>query len=395
MKVSPLKKHMLKFLSPWLQEVVKDRYNVIETGWVSVELWGNLDQLEERIKVSRKVKYDSNDRYIIFHEEMDYYLADWPYGLWMNRLLNIFMDHDIPLWTLILIVGTPNTGEEIERIVPKRLLNYNQPTVLSKWSTLHHSKSTEPDKVELNVDDIQKPMVAMMGRSRLTRQILYQHVKNKNLFDRIAISYSGRDPRETSRNRDYRATVAHSTSVKILPVPPDTSRDNWNRSGVFSIGNLEPYRDPIFDNIPYGVGAQDAGFNPYGRYFEPEYRKFALDIVTETEFDYPYPFFTEKILRPLASKRMFIVAGPCGLLAHLKDLGFKTFGSFIDESYDSITDPSDRMLAVLEEVDRLSSIPLDKFKEKMLEYSSVLDHNQKHIEVFKKQAQEKDKNCLN
>ena len=180
----------------------------------------------------------------------------------------------------------------------------------------------------------------------------------------------------------------------ILPNPPMCTRDDWNKDGRFPVGEHEPYRDPLFENIPFGRDAQEAAFSPYNAFFDPEYKKFAIDIVTESTFDFPYPYFTEKTLRPLASKRMFIMIGPCGLLARLRKQGFRTFDPFINESYDLIKDPGDRMSAVLEEIDRLCSISLDDVKEKMLEYKDILNYNQKHVQIFKTQQQEKDKICL-
>ena len=181
-------------LSPWLRNAVESRYNVITTGWLALDWVDNLNGLEERIRSSKKDQYDITDRYIIMHEEPDYYMPGGSCGLWMNRLLNIFISHDIPLWTLILIVDSPDQADkEIEMIVPKKLLETNQPTVLSKWSTIHYAKETEPADVDIDVDAIRKPMMVMMGRSRQSRAVLYRHIKDKGLFNSIAVSYAGKD----------------------------------------------------------------------------------------------------------------------------------------------------------------------------------------------------------
>jgi hypothetical protein len=47
--------------------------------------------------------------------------------------------------------------------------------------------------------------------------------------------------------------------------------------------------------------------------------------------------------------------GPCGILKELKQLGFKTFGDFWDESYDEIKDPRNRYLKVREIILELNS----------------------------------------
>lgn len=93
------------------------------------------------------------------------------------------------------------------------------------------------------------------------------------------------------------------------------------------------------------------------------YKNFALDIVTETVFDYPYPYITEKTLRPIASKRMFIVVGPFGVLNLLRNKGFVTFGDFINEDYDLIKDPVERFKKILSVIDDFLLKPLDDIKQ--------------------------------
>lgn len=100
------------------------------------------------------------------------------------------------------------------------------------------------------------------------------------------------------------------------------------------------------------------------------YQYIACDIVVETTFDYPYPYITEKTLRPIACKRMFIVVGPTGILSHLRTKGFQTFGDIIDETYDSIADPIDRFLEIKNQIYRFCDRPL----EEILQYL----HNNKH-----------------
>ena len=76
-------------------------------------------------------------------------------------------------------------------------------------------------------------------------------------------------------------------------------------------------------------------------------------------------------LRPL------VFLGPAGALALLRSLGFSTFGSVLNESYDTLIDAHDRLRAVLSEVERLSSLPVSQWRDKPL--LDALIHNQKHL----------------
>ena len=105
------------------------------------------------------------------------------------------------------------------------------------------------------------------------------------------------------------------------------------------------------------------------------YQHIACDIVVETVFKYPYPYVSEKTLRPMACKRMFIVLGPPGVLKLLHSMGFKTFDDFINEDYDNISDPIDRFLAVNEQIHQLCDRPLEEIVQYLQTNESKFDHN--------------------
>lgn len=87
------------------------------------------------------------------------------------------------------------------------------------------------------------------------------------------------------------------------------------------------------------------------------YRRAGFVLVPETEMHDRLRRFTEKALKPLLCGRAALVAGNPGTLCHLRTLGFATFSPLIDESYDAILNPEDRLEAVLSEAERLISMP--------------------------------------
>jgi hypothetical protein len=125
------------------------------------------------------------------------------------------------------------------------------------------------------------------------------------------------------------------------------------------------------------------------------YQKVALDIVTETIFDYPYPFISEKTLRPIACKRMFIIVGPCGVLGTLRSYGFQTFNDFFDEAYDVIVDPEERFLAVMRTIREVCSRPLLELKEYINQNQPKLEHNFSNLLTLREREIENLKRSLN
>lgn len=74
--------------------------------------------------------------------------------------------------------------------------------------------------------------------------------------------------------------------------------------------------------------------------FEKPYNLSAWNLVSETSIN--ETFITEKVWKPIVAGQPFIVHGEAGVLKVLKQLGFKTFGDYIDESYDDSYDNDTR-----------------------------------------------------
>ena len=103
--------------------------------------------------------------------------------------------------------------------------------------------------------------------------------------------------------------------------------------------------------------------------------KASFNIVSETVFDYPAPFCTEKTAQSLMSKRPFIMIGPCGNMQHLRDRGFKTFHTIIDESYDKIEDPNKRLEAIMRLVLEINKKSQKELNDMVYEVKDTLIHN--------------------
>lgn len=76
----------------------------------------------------------------------------------------------------------------------------------------------------------------------------------------------------------------------------------------------------------------------------------------------------------------FVVHGSCGILKHIRNSGYKTFGSFVDESYDDEPNDEKRFRMVIQEIKRLNDMPIQEFEQGIRELYSTLDHN---VQVFK------------
>ncbi len=111
------------------------------------------------------------------------------------------------------------------------------------------------------------------------------------------------------------------------------------------------------------------------RYTADFYSKIALDIVTESVFNYPYQLLTEKTLRPINCKRMFIIVGAPYSLALLHSKGFKTFDDIIDESYDRIEDAEQRFKSIVNSIEKFCALDLAQIKKYYNDNREKFSHN--------------------
>jgi hypothetical protein len=102
-------------------------------------------------------------------------------------------------------------------------------------------------------------------------------------------------------------------------------------------------------------------------------------IVTETVFYHDKLHLTEKIFKPIVAQRPFMLASAPGNLAYLKSYGFQTFDRWIDESYDNIQDPDQRLQAIVNQTQCLCAMSDSDLREMHREMQPVLEHNFNHL----------------
>ena len=107
----------------------------------------------------------------------------------------------------------------------------------------------------------------------------------------------------------------------------------------------------------------------------PECMESFIYVVTETCYWEHKCHLTEKIFKPIVSRMPFVLVGCAHNLAYLRSYGFRTFDRWIDESYDAIEDPIERMHVIGQVLLDISNRSLDDLQQMLCEMQEVLDHN--------------------
>lgn len=169
-----------------------------------------------------------------------------------------------------------------------------------------------------------------------------------------------------------------------------------------TIGNKRPERDYLIDRLqtklPHKnyllkysgkivngdgqgdvVEIADGPFDPYTlivkKYFHNVSQTFPIklfnkarfNLIVESDLDWNHEFFlTEKTIKNLIVGMPFVMVSTPNFLKNLKEIGFETYSSLWDESYDTIDDYKQRVEKIVELCDNLESFDWAKANSELI-----------------------------
>jgi hypothetical protein len=119
--------------------------------------------------------------------------------------------------------------------------------------------------------------------------------------------------------------------------------------------------------------------NASADYYGPDYATSGIEVVLETLFDDTRWHLTEKSLRPIACGQPFLLMAAPGSLQYLRQYGFETFEGLLDESYDTVQNPRQRLQAVIKEMSRISALPSQKKIQLLQDLDQIAEKNKHHF----------------
>tara|TARA_R100000008_G_scaffold86576_1_gene80252 strand:+ start:3121 stop:4581 length:1461 start_codon:yes stop_codon:yes gene_type:complete len=109
------------------------------------------------------------------------------------------------------------------------------------------------------------------------------------------------------------------------------------------------------------------------------YNDSMFSVVTETSAHPGEYYISEKVFKPIGQSHPFIVFGSQGTLKELRDIGFKTFSPFIDETYDTVRKAEDRCELIMGEIVRLTNLSDSEKLEWMENIKPIIEYNRKFL----------------
>jgi hypothetical protein len=323
-------------------------------------------------------KFSHNQRLLIIDHDTDYYQENQivPYG---NNSYNFFKCcgyFNLPTEFMIIFSGTHGKHIEISSLC--KLFNLTPPTVgeylhLSGYSPIHRPVSD----IEFNINKINKLFFCLNGTRRSYRVLFLCYLIENNLIDCGYISYHFKHSIKDNLGDNPNKTITNTLlPIHLQTTIPFSRINDWYLKDKTDLKMYDLHATKFLNNTQptsyYSELVDDGDIWDLGSKF---LQHALINVICETAYHYPWPHLSEKTIKPILTKRPFIMVGAAKNLSLIRSFGFKTFNSVWDESYDEILDPGKRMQAIVNLLSELSTRNLFTLSEQI---QDIVEYNFNH-----------------
>lgn len=263
----------------------------------------------------------------------------------------IVVDLGIPESQITLLTEAADIDKEI--IVSAK--KFNKELIEVEWirvfemATKRQSSLIGFNQHTLELKDYQKKFLNFNRRWRIHRPILVFLLYLNDILDKGYVSLADADDHKTWNENIKMSMLAMLKGHELH----DIILENYEKT---------QYIKPLYlDTMDLTINQAD--LTDSTRYY---YNNTYFSLITETNYFKNHNsaiFFSEKIFKPIAEIHPFIVVGRPKSLEKLRLVGYKTFSSIINESYDLEEDDAKRLSMIVEETKRLSNLSKDELKD--------------------------------
>ena len=314
--------------------------------------------------ISNLVRYGKG--YISINHSLEAFLSDGH----LNSLHGYFETaNKIPMNKIIYITGCMNSKEIYEDYCSRYQIP-NEPsrrlTIISYPSSIDIFAPQLNDEPYYDAERLPPKLFLMWNRRYKHHRIdMALHLELAGLVDRSFISFTEVHPEFKHIPFTQAANLQHIQS----------KFDYITEQTVSSFASKLPL---ILDNETE-ISNMCADYGNKSRRF---YKNSLVSLVTETNYREVEVTLTEKSFKPIKEKHPFIIIGGKGVLQSMRELGFKTFSEFWDESYDECANPEERMRRLYAIVQQIGSWTPEQIVEFRRSVKPILDYNFQKLKNF-------------
>jgi hypothetical protein len=316
---------------------------------------GILDQNSISPLVIERIK--NKTAYILITLLFEGYLSD----RFLSAMQEYFKHKSIPLTQVVYVTNCGN-GKDVYKnycqrhnIIPEMHMEYlpvfrvdktDIENALAKYSQEGYTPGSR-----------EKTFLCFNRRYSDHRLLFFMMIVKRNLVDKFYMSMAASQPeadRTFKTNAEY---LIHKHNIYGL-----TNEDIDNCNSLLPL---------VLDNNNFNQYPMETAVDPVEKF----YKNSLINIINETYFFNNIIHITEKTYKPIAFLQPFILLGAAGSLQHIKDMGFKTFGEFWDESYDTEIDDPIRFAKIVNIVEEISNWSEQKKIEFSYKIKESLEYN--------------------
>lgn len=273
---------------------------------------------------------------------------------------DIVFKESIPPEQIIFLTATPNMNEYVRKY--SELNNVDQIKV--DWFSLFEATGKDAcagSQIACTVKNKTKKFLNLNRRWRLHRPLLLTLLHDKGLLDEGHISFAPSDDGVDWNTAYSQMCRVYANDQNIMPI---LERNQ-------SIKDLKPMYLDTKDLVTNRAVHEDT----INEYYYDSY----FSVVNETTYHEGVPFLSEKIFKTIALGHPFILVSVPHSLQYLKQLGYKTYSEIINEDYDTIEDNGLRMIAIANEIERLTKLEGKKLKRWISKTQEIAKYNRSKI----------------
>jgi len=210
----------------------------------------------------------------------------------------------------------------------------------------------------VDTSGVSKPYLfdCLLGARRPHRDYVMLALTKTGLLDQSLVTYRTGFPGEIVNEYSEKYANCFPGVELNWPYVSPNLRSEWEVGSSVTNTNSCELPEGIFRNTHYSIICETLGMG--------------------NDF-----FLSEKTVKAMFSKRVFVVFGPRHFLKHLHDLGFQTFNAILDESYDNESVDEVRYQKAMLQVLRLAYFLTPEEVNHYVDYA--VDNNARQLEYLK------------
>jgi hypothetical protein len=275
------------------------------------------------------------------------------------------MDLNFPPNNIRLLTESASIMEEVDRVSKV----FSKPYIQVEWLRIFEFNVKQATNIEnyrklntLEVKQYDKKYLNLNRRWRQHRPMLVGLLELRNLLDKGHVSFC---KNVDGQNWDSVYGYLQGSVQHCDPELYNLFQSNRDR--------IESIPDMFLDTPELYVNQVQVD-NNLDYYYENTY----FSIVNETNYFKDLGeglFLSEKVFKPVLRCHPFILVSRPHSLSKLKELGYKTFSPYIDESYDEEVNDYLRLQMIVNEIERLSNLSEPMLVEFLASVKEIVEYN--------------------